>query len=582
MSGSPSCRIRCNWPDYVNARQRLAEVARGREPADLVLTNGRIFDVLSGDLVAADLAILGDRIAGVGSYDGLQSLDVRGRIILPGFIDAGAELEASHLTIGEYARIVSSHGTTAAIFDFRAIAAVLGLQGLTGMLDDGARSVLDALLAAPLWCGRRWDTAAARFDAMDPTFLSLPGLVARGGSLNGRALIDAGASVLAAGDYDAYLPVIVEGAGLTNTESAALAALGAAADRTWNSPEEALAKLRQGYWLLAAEGTLASSAADLKWLARSARLDRICLVSGSCTAADLVSEGHLNAALRRVVRAGVAAGDAIRMVTSQPAALFGLHDRGALLPGRKADIVVVDDLRTFTVNLVIRHGRPVARLGASLLPPALPPAPLGYHSIHSAVCLAEHLTIRGHAGPCRVIGLEDNGDTTSREGTPRWGEGALHANPALDLIKVAVLERHTASGRCGLGFVQGLGLREGAICCSFAGAGQNLIVAGADDANMALAVQHVAADGGGMVVLRNRTVAASVSLPSAGLLSPLPAEELVAALQRVEAAAWELGCDAVHPFLALASLADARTGELRITEQGLVDVANQRLLALQD
>lgn len=567
----------------MNVRQRLADVARGRVPADLVLTNGRIFDVLSGDLVEGDLAIFGDRIAGVGRYHGLQTLDVRGRILLPGFIDGGAVLEASLLTLSGYSRVVSTHGTTLAVFDFRAIAAVLGLQGLVSTLAEGPRTAIDVRCTLPLACAPLWDTAPGRFASLEPMHLSLPGLVARGGELDGRSLLDSGGAILDTSQYDAYLPAIVEAAGVTAEEATALAALGVVGDRAWQTPQEALAKLRQGLWLLAPEGAMASSAADLKWLARATRLDRVCLVSGSCSVADLVDVGHLDVALQRVVHAGVAAGDAVRMATSQPAALFGLHDRGALLPGRRADVVVVDDLRSFRVNLVIKDGRPIARQGVSLLPVDKGGAAQGgRQSMHPALVLADHVAIPGHAGTCRVIGLEEDDTTTVRSGTPSWHDGRLGADVEQDIVKVAVLERHAASGRTGKGFVRGLGLREGALCCSFAGSGQNLIVVGVDEASMLAALHQVVADGGGMAVAKGGQVTATLPLPYAGLLSLLPVSELAGAVHHLHEAAWDLGCAAAHPFAAIASLADTRKRELRITEQGLVDTVNQRLVALQD
>lgn len=565
----------------MNARRALADVARGAVPADLVLTNGRIFDVLSSDLVEGDLAILGDRIAGIGRFDGLQQLDVRGRVILPGFIDAGAVLEPSHLSLEEYARLVSCHGTTATIFDFRTIAAVQGMRGLADLLEQGQCAATDVFCALPLACGPWWDAAPGRFERLEPTHLSLPGLVARGGDLAGRCLLASGGAALETNADDVYLPAVVEAAGVSDAEAAALAALGAAADRHWQSPREALAKLRQGLWLLAAEGTLASSAANLHWLSRATRLDRCCLVSGGCTAADLLQEGHLDAALRRLVQAGVAAGDALRLVTTQPATLFALRDRGALLPGYRADVVVVDDLRRFAVNLVIKGGRPVARQGASLLPEPAVRAASGEPSMRPALIVPDQLAVRGHSGHCRVIGLEESGATVARFCSPKWEEGQLCADVDQDLCKVAVFDRHTASGAVGLGFVQGLNMRAGAICCSFAGPGAGLIVAGVDDASMLAALHQVVVDGGGMAVARDGQVTASLPLPYAGLLSPLPATEVVSATRRLDEAAWELECDAAHPFLALASLADTRTGDLRLTERGLVDVVQQRLTSLQ-
>lgn len=566
----------------MSARRRLADVARGLVPADLVLRNGRVFDDLTGEFVPADLAIFGDTIAGIGAYRGLQNLDVRGRIILPGFLDAFAMLEPSLLTLTEYARTVAVHGTTAAVFDYRGIAGILGLQGVIALLEEGRRAAVDVFCSAPLWCGESWDTVPTRFEALDPTLLSLPGLVAKGGHLLGQALLESTGDALDDSRFDIHLPAIVEAPGASEQEAAALAALGVAADHDWESPDEALIKLRQGLWLLAAEGSLSSSVADLKWLARTVPLLHCCLVSGACTATDLLADGHLDAALGRAVRAGIPAAEAIRMVTSRPATFFGLRDRGVLAPGYRADLAVVDDVRSFHVNLVVRGGRPVARQGESLLPapPPLPTPNTGRMQV--APVLPNCLVIHGHGGLCRVIGLEADGSTVIREEALPQADGSLQTDPARDLCKVVVIERHTASGRVGRGFVHGLGLQRGALCCSLAGAGCNLIAAGVDDDSILLAIQQVITDGGGIAVAAEGRVTACLPLPYAGLLSPLPASLVAAALEQLDDAAWDLGWRSSHPYLDLAALADTRHGELRITERGLVDVRRRRVVALQE
>ena len=551
-------------------------------PADLVLTNGRVCNVVTGELLDADIAIYDDRIAGVGSYRGLQTLDLRGRIVLPGFVDAYAVLEASHLTLPEYARLALAHGTTSAVFDFAGIAAVLGLAGLSTLFEDGRHAPIDVYGALPLWAADVWETVPARFDALEPTLLSLPDVVARAGMLTGQALLSGDTAALRWSMPDAPLPAIVAAPGSGASDAAALAVLGVAADRCWLNADEALHKHRQGLWLLAEESSLRSVAADLRLLSRTGRLDRCCLVSGGRSVVDLLSEGHLDAALRRAVRAGIPAVDAVRMVTAAPAALLGLRGRGAVLPGLRADLVVVDNLRDFAVDLVIKNGRPAARHTEILSRPPSPGTPLGRASVRPGALGHEHLVIRGHPGFCRVIALQADGQTAVLSELARWEDGLLLADAERDVCKVAVVERHEASGRVGLGFVRGLGLRAGALCCSFAGAGLHAIAAGVDDDDLLLALERVAADEGGLAVAAHGTVQAAAALPYAGVLSPLPAGELAAAIEQVEQAAWQLGCALPQPFATLASLADVALGQVRLTEQGLIDVPARRRVPVQE
>lgn len=558
---------------------RLADAAAGRLPADLVLANGRVFDVLTGEFREQDVALFGERIAGVGRYRGLQTLDLRGRLLVPGFVDAGAMLEPSHLTLPEYARAVTARGTTTALFDFRDLAAVEGLSGLVGVLHEARGAPLDVYCALPLSTGETWDTAAARFTRLEPMLLSLPNLAARAGRLDGQALLR-DAAALALDGAEPWLPAIVAAPGRGGGEAAALAALGVAADRAWLDQDEALDKLRAGLWLLAEEGALITSVADLKPIARAGLLGRCCLVSGRVTVDFLLEQGQLDHALRQAIQAGLAPAEAIRLVTSQPAALLGLRDRGAILPGCRADLVALDP-RSFAVHLVLKDGKPIARAGEPLGPPPRQRA-VRAHPLRVGALGADRLAIAGRAAPCRVLGIEPAGGTALRWATPRWADGRLLADPAQDLAKIAVVERHTGQGGAALGFVQGLALREGALCCSFAGTGQHLIVAGMDDESMLRALAQVAGDGGGIAVAVGGEVRAAVALPLAGLLSPLPAAALAAAIGAVEEAAWDLGCQLPRPFVTLAALADASQGGLRLTDRGLVDAAAEQLVPLQD
>jgi len=566
----------------VNSRARLAEVAQGRQPADLVLTNGRVFNVVTGELLDADLAVYGDTIAGVGTYHGLQTLDVRGRVLLPGFIDAYASLEASMLSLQEYARVVSAHGTTAAVFDFRGIAAVTGLRGLSALADESRGAPIHMCMALPLWAGDEWDTMPGRFSRIDPTMLSLPNLVGVAGWLTGNALLATAGNILDIGAAVGPLPALMSSPGADTGQVAALAALGVTADRRWLSPEEALDKLRHGLWLLAEESSVASYTTDLRWLSRTTRLERCCLVSGPRTADDLVEEGHLDEALRRAVRAGIDVGEAIRMVTQRPATLFGLSRAGALQPGYQADVVVVEDLRDFRANLVLKAGRPVARQGAPLSRPARLEIKYGRGSVQVAPLTPDSFVVHGHRGRCRVVALDQAGQTTLDEEDRPHAATELGADTGRDLCKIAVVERHSATGAVGVGLVRGFGLRAGALCCSFAGAGQNLIVVGVDDVSMRAAVERVTTGGGGIAVACGEEVRAALNLPVAGLLSPLSANEVVAAVKEVERAAWELGCLFRHPFLTLADLANTELGGFRLTERGLVDVDGRRLVPIQD
>lgn len=570
-------------------RRRLADLAMGRDVADLLLTNGRLLNVLTGELSVADIAIFGDHIAAVrrgpaeGEWRGIQTFNLRGRIVLPGFIDGGANLEASHLGLTNYGQLALVDGTTTAVFDFAGLASILGMAGLFALSEEAQYLPLDVFSTIPLWAAGPWESPVVHFDQVDPMLLSLPRIVARGGSLTFGELWHGNDSALAWPFPDQPLPIIVNAPGMTLGQIDALAALGVAADRGWRSVAEAMAKLEAGLWLLAGRGPCDAPLADLQPLTKTDAWQRCCLTTGARSASELLQHGHITAVLRDAVAAGIPPSHAVRMVTAAPASLFGFADRGAVLPGRIADLVVVEDLREFDVTMVVKSGELVVWRGEQLHQSAVSaPSLPGGVPFQTPKLDRKLLAVRGHPGSVRVLDLAPDGQTMLADLDLPCQKRQLLVDAEQDVCKVAVVDRHSTSGRCGVAFVRGLGLRSGALCCSFAGAAQQLIVAGVDDESMLAALDSVIADEGGIAVADGGFVRASVPLPIAGLLSASSAEELAADWDVVEQAAAALGCTLPEPFQLLAALASIELGQFRITERGLCDVGQRRLLPVQE
>jgi len=566
--------------------RRLIAVARGERPADLVLRGGRVANVFTGELLREDVAIAGDRIAGLGRYAGRIVLDVAGGTIVPGLMDAHFHLESTMLTPAAFARAVAPRGTTAVVMDPHEIGNVAGVTGVRRLLAATRGLPLTFHCQVPSCVpASRMETTGGRIGSAGvrrlldrqqvlglAEMMDYPGVLAGEADVLRKLVAAAGAVI------DGHAP------GLTGRDLNAYLAAGPRSDHETTRPAEAREKLRRGVTLMLRE---ASMARDMTRLLRGipvAARDRCLLVTDDLLPQDLLRRGHLDAVLRRAVRVGgLDPVQAIRMVTLNPATYFGLPRVGAVAPGWRADLVVFEDLRAFRAKLVIHAGRVVARDGRLAVPATDRLAAGGrlHRSIRLGSPSPEMFHIPARPGRCRAIRVHGDSIITSEVAVrPRLVSGAVAADPAADCVKLAVVERHTGSGRVGLGLVVGLSLRAGALATSVAHDCHNIVVAGTQDTDMLAAVREIQRMHGGLAAVRDGRVLARLPLPVAGLLTREPLLRVAGAMEALTQAARRLGMSLPHPFLTLSFLTLAVVPSLKLTDRGLVDVDAGRLVSL--
>jgi adenine deaminase len=572
--------------DPLSLLARRIRVAQGQEPGDLVLTGGQVIDVFTRRARPANVVLADGWIAGVGPHDwpARQTLAIPGRFVAPGFIDSHMHLESTLLAPAELARVVLPHGTTATISDSHEIGNVLGLPGIEMLLRASAGLPLDLFLTAsscvpatswehagavlgPAEVGRMldWPRVRALAEVMDsPAVLACD----RGMLAKLQAALDRGKGL------DGHTP------GLVGLPLQGYVAAGMRSDHESSTVEEARAKAALGMLIQVREGSSALNLNTLLPLLAAGDLgDDWCLVTDDIFPDDLSKRGHIDGLLRRVIAAGVGADDAIRHATLIPARHYGLTDRGAVAPGYRADLVVLEDLTQLRPTLVLKDGRIVAREGAfvaDMQPPPLPHA----NSVHLAPVDASAFRLAVADSACPVIRIVP-GQIVTQAGseTVQRDNGHYAFDPQRDVALIASIERHRASGQMAVGLVSGFKFRRhGALGSSVAHDSHNLIVAGTNGRDMLACVRALAASGGGFVAASDGEVRASLPLPVAGLLSVEPAEVVCHQLAEVYAAAHALGCDLASPFGTLSFLALPVIPELRITDQGMFDVVRQRFV----
>lgn len=564
-------------------RERLLRCARGEEPAELLLRDCRVVEVYSGEILTTDVALCEGCIAGLGPYRGRREVDLGGRFLAPGFIDGHIHLESSLLGPYQFARAAVPHGTTGVVCDPHEIANVAGVPGIQALLAQSEGLPLTVFVMAPSCVpASALESSGAVLSAQDivpllshprvrglAEVMNFPGAVAGLPDLRDKinAALRAGLAV------DGHAP------GITGQALQAYLVAGPDSDHECSTLAEAREKLRAGMDILLREGSTARNLAALLPLVSERTVGRCLLVSDDLHPDELLREGHLDRILRRAVAQGLDPVLALRMVTWNVARRFGLRDRGAITPGRRADLVVLDDLTDFRVHAVYCGGVPAARDGEVVEDAwqGLPGDVRGEEALRSSVRVAwDTVDWRIPLGPgrMRVIGIVPGQLLTDLlELEPREGNGLALADPERDLAKLAVIERHRAGGGMALGFVRGLGLSAGALASTVAHDSHNLLVAGMDDGDMELAARTVAGLGGGLAVTRQGRVLASLALPLAGLMSPLAASDVAAALEELVKAAASLGARN-NPFMILSFLALPVIGRLKLTDRGLVDSAS--------
>ncbi len=559
----------------------LIRHARGDEPADLLLRNGRVINVLSGEILPLDLAIAGDRVVGFGDYQATREVDLGGSFVAPGFIDAHVHIESSLVPPSEFARAVVPRGTTTVITDPHEIANVLGLEGIRFMFESAKYGPLSMyVMVSSCVPATAMSTNGAVLHGYDLFPLkSDPWVLGLAEVMNFPAVINGDDGVLE--KIGAFHDRVIDGhcPGLTGRSLQAYVAAGMQSDHESTTADEALEKLRLGLMVFIREGTVARDLAALLPAESPSNQHRFCFCPDDCQPADLVDRGGIDYCVREAIRKGLDPVVAIRMATWNAAQYYGLRDRGALTPGRRADLVVFDDLAAPHVRLVIRNGEVVAQDGHMTVLPR-PPS----RALRSTMNLAwDHVSFRiaAEGRRARVIGVVPNRLVTEAlVDRPFVRDGEALADPARDLLKMAVLERHMASGAVGKGFVKGIGLKRGALASSVAHDHHNLVVVGADDESMMTAARRVASLHGGMVVAIGDQVVAEVPLPLGGLMSAEPIDAVHRQVASAVQTARDLGSPLHDPFMTLSFLALEVIPSLKLTDKGLIDVDRFEIVPL--
>ncbi|GAC1689793.1 MAG: adenine deaminase [Candidatus Dormibacteraceae bacterium] len=551
-------------------------VARGDEPADVVVAGGKVLSVFTKEWLEVDVAIVDGHVVGLGRYEGVERMDVAGSYLVPGFIDAHMHIESSKLTVDEFARAVLAHGTTAVIADPHEIANVLGTDGIHWLLDSCSGLPLDVfVMASSCVPASRFESPHRPFTTGDiesllrrhrtigvAEMMNFPGVIA--GSESEVAKLQTGLT----DHVDGHAP------GVRGPALNAYIAAGIRSDHEATTFEEALEKRRLGMWVMLREASIARNLRDLLPLVKRYGTERCMFCTDDREPGFIVEEGHIDQMVRVAVQEGISPEDAVVMATLNPATYHRLRHLGAIAPGYQADILVLDDLRSFTPRQVLKRGA-APRFVKLEVPEWV------RQTVHLADVRASSFNVPAGPKRIRVIKVIPSQLLTGAvlvEPTTR--DGCVVADPKRDLVKIAVLERHHASGRVGLGFATNVGLKRGAFASTVAHDAHNVVVMGVDDEDMAACALRMPEIGGGIVIAEGGRVVEELPLPVAGLMSDQPLAAVHSRIQSMEQRLAGMGVTMDAPFMTLSFLALSVIPELKITDRGLVDVARFELVPL--
>ena len=562
-------------------KHRIA-VARGQKKADVVLKGGSLVNVFSGEVYRIDVAIAQGKIAGLGTYDGKKVIDVSSQYVLPGFIDSHVHIESSMLTPAEFARAALPHGTTAVVADPHEIANVLGKKGVRYMLDATEGLPLDFYFMLPSCVpATGLETSGARLAVTDLVpFLKHDRVIGLAEMMNYRGVLTADPGVLS--KLTAFSHTLIDGhaPGLSGRDLSAYVGAGISSDHECVTAGEAREKTRLGMVVYVREG---SAAKDMEALLPAVTPENsrfFSLATDDFQPGDL-NTGSINLLIKKAVDLGVDPLTAIRMATINPARHFGLRGKGAVLPGYDADLVVMDDLKSFSAAMVFKSGKLIASNGKCITPC------LGRHhertmgTVRSGPISLRDIQCKAKTGRARVIELiPEQIETKCTVMTVAAKNGYILPDVERDILKLIVIERHKATGNRGIGLVKGFGLKSGAIVSTVAHDSHNIVAVGASDKDILCAISRLRKIHGGLVVVNNEKVIAEVPLPIAGLMSDKPLDQVVKRLKEIDQAVRELGATIEHPFGALSFLALPVIPELKLTDKGLVDVKQSKIVDL--
>lgn len=560
------------------AKQRLIAVAAGREKADLVLKNAKYLNVFSNEFLCGDIAVANGLIAGVGKYDGKTEIDVSGKLVLPGFIDAHIHLESSMVTPAEFAKAVVAHGTTTVITDPHEIANVMGIDGVEYMIQASQNLPIDVHFMMPSCVpATEIDESGAELDCKDidlyldnnKKVLGLAEMMNYVGVINGdknvlskivtsqahHKKIDGHAPELSGNDLNAYI------------------AAGVYSDHECSTFENALEKLRKGQFIMIREGTAAHNLKALMPLLTQQYYSRCMFATDDKHPSDLLHGGHIDYIVKQALKNGADPIVALKTATHHAARYFLLNNKGAIASGYLADIVVVDNLEDFNVETVFKRGKlvfdgEVKDFSAPTVDEKL--AEKCFDTFHLDSVKPSSFKVDGKLG---LIGLVGGELLTRNLGT------ADKIDVENDILKIACIERHKGTNHIGVGYVKGYSLKSGAVATSVAHDSHNIITVGCNDDDIAVAVNAIKDSKGGIAVVENGKIKALLELPIAGLMSDEPLTTVNEKLENAKSSAYELGADkSIDPFMTLSFLSLPVIPSLRITTKGVFDAENWKML----
>jgi adenine deaminase len=561
---------------------RLA-VARGEQPASLALRNAQLVNVWSGEIYPTDILIQGSHVAALGQgYAAQREIDLKGRYVCPGFIDAHVHIESSLCTPPEFARAVLVHGVTTVITDPHEIANVLGLEGVRFMLERAKHGPLNMyVMASSCVPATHMETSGARLEAEDlEPLLSHNWVLGLAEVMNYPGVVHSDEGMI--DKLQLFKQKVIDGhcPALTGKELNAYVAAGIRSEHECTSVEEASEKLRLGMTIFIREGTTTRNLRPLLPLVKPQNHTRICFCTDDRQPNSLMDEGSIDYMIRTAIAAGVDPVMAIRMGTVNTAQYFRLHDYGVIAPGKWADMVVFADLSDPRPEMVFRGGALVAQDGAMISEkPSL--RPMDLRSSMNVRMDSLDFTIPAKSSRIRVIGGRGDQVVTGHEiEDARVVDGQAVVDLERDLLKIAVVERHRATGNVGKAFIKGFGLKHGAIAGTVAHDHHNMVIIGADDASMRRAAQAVIEMRGGLAAVDGDTVLGTLPLPVAGLMSELPLEQVRREYDALIAHAHQLGSAMPDPFMAMSFMALEVIPKLKLTDVGLVDVEKFQVVDL--
>jgi adenine deaminase len=559
-------------------RQRLVRVARGLEAADVVVKNARVVDVMTKTIYRANVAICGGFIAAIGEYlEAKTIIDAKGKFLSPGLIDAHIHLESAMMTPRRFAQTTVPRGTVGVVAEPHELVNVMGIKGLTYMLDAGKETPLHVWASVPSCVpASSFENSGSSVLAGEVKLaLKMDGVLGLAEMMNYPGVLNEDSTVWNILEAAKGRRRDGHAAGLSGRDLTAYVASGIHSDHEATTELEAFERLRAGLWLMVREGSAARNLAAIAPLLNRTQPHRAMLVSDDVDARELIELGHMDRLLRQAVKNGLDPVYAIRLCSLAPAEYWHLEYRGAIAPGYAADLVLFDDLNDFKVEWTMIAGEIVARDGKLLEENETTE---GASPIENTIKLPADWDISRlapddhHILPVMVV-HKDQIYTGKLE-----PENLHAADPDRDLVKLAVIERHHGTGRTGVGFAKGIGLRRGAMAQTILHDAHNILVAGVDDNDMVVAVRELERIGGGAVIVEDGEIAASIALPIAGLISDASPTELLKAQTEFETIARVLGCTLPHPIMTLAFLGLTVIPSLKLTDRGLFDVESFKLV----